>query len=363
MALTIMNSARVDLATPGQSAIIGSMETGQSAIIGGMEPLPIHVCGTADQATGPDQNHYQWHLRTKTGLCDKARKANAWAHAQWRIGQPIVNFEWKPRKTKGWGSHNRNGYECGPASAATGPSLKHYSWHRNHRTDPCERSREEAAWYKAEQKLGSPIPDFIRRQTHTEPEGGWVCGPAEEAAVASKAHSAWHERNGTEPCLLARKESAWWLAEFRTGMTIDDYDQYQEQKREQQTSLYRRQFEDGKRYWGISAQVAHRWKEEQAEPTLLGKKLRGGEPPVDQVIAVCPDYATAERLEKAIIKADDSDLLLNERHNNGASEPCQPLVQVLLDAPMEGHNVVSVTDQPEGFWKVWAEEPPVAGVR
>ena len=56
-----------------------------------------YVCGTADTATRPDTSHYEWHRRHKTPACDKSKAENAWHYAEYRAGHSLPDYQWKPR--------------------------------------------------------------------------------------------------------------------------------------------------------------------------------------------------------------------------------------------------------------------------
>ena len=325
-----------------------------------------YVCGSADTAEEPSYRHLQWHKYHQTEPCGKSRKESAWHYAEYRAGQPIPDYQWK--------QNNMNGYECGTEEEATGPSGKHYDWHKNNNTDYCGKSRLERLWYNAELVAGYTIPDYQRtrnpnghsnyicgsadeatgpstahyswhRKRDTEPcdksirEASWYshekyvgypvadykqrelvtyqCGPAEEAEGASSGHYGWHKWWETEPCPKSKKEQAWYAAEARLGHSLPDYEYYGTLDKNVPTSVYQYSFVDGDRYYGITCRdVETRWLEHQQADTLVGDKIRSGILFATEVLCVAPDRYQAEDIERLAVKSGNPwGRLLNIQHN------------------------------------------------
>ena len=169
-------------------------------------------CGSAEDATGPSVAHQGWHRANKTLVCDKALKEAAWYRAEKRKGQKIVDYQWNPHPS-------RATYVCGSAEDATGPSSKHYSWHRKQGTAQCDKAKAEMSWMGAERRAGNSIPDYVyKRRVEYE------CGPTEAATAPGSSHMGWHRYNKTTPCGKSRKEAAWYDAERKAGHSLEDYE-------------------------------------------------------------------------------------------------------------------------------------------
>ena len=109
-------------------------------------------------------------------------------------------------------------YVCGPAEEATKASKAHYAYHTKTGTPICEKARREAAWDQAQRREGRVIVDYQPRLVNQ-----WVCGPAEAATGPGRGHRDWHSRNGTEPCPKSIREATWSWAERREGRPLPDY--------------------------------------------------------------------------------------------------------------------------------------------
>ena len=206
-------------------------------------------------------------------------------------------------------------YECGPAEAATGPSLKHYKWHRNRRTAICELSRREAAWYQAERRVGHAIAEYSPLSPL-----GFECGTADDAERPSFRHYMWHRRRGTAQCGLSRAEWAWYNICNNDGR-LPDGAGFVRLQWDIPTAVYQYSFVDGDRYYGITSRdPATRWMEHQYDQSPLGEKIRSGAVFVTEVLCVAPDRYRALEIEEMAIKAGNPwGRLLNRTHNEEAA--------------------------------------------
>ena len=267
----------------------------------------FHECGTAEDAEGPFQGHYIWHKKQGTELCEKARVENNWCKYENRAGHPVADY--KP-------INRMNGYECGEAEDAEGPSEGHYSWHLSNKTTPCGLALAERSWRAAEKHAGRSLPDYKR----TEPLH-YECGEAEDVERPSWSHYNWHRRKNTLPCGLAKAEMVWSQAENRAGHPLPDYPQTKTMREldwDAPTVLYRYSFEDGDAYWGItsSPDPEVRWKRQRAETTPLGEKIRSKVPFFVEVVAKYMDRRTAAEMERLVIQGGNPfGTLLNVVHN------------------------------------------------
>ena len=327
--------------------------------------MATHICGTAEEATGPSTRHYQWHRYYKTPLCGKAIREDNWFRAEKRAGHSLP--EWPPPKfkckcgtagkatgpsQKGYNYHrsrgetacakskreaawysaeqkaghmlldyqptkNMEGYKCGETGDAVEPQSAHYAWDLTHKGKACDKARAEVAWYRAQIEAGYPLPDYKPRKNNWE---GWECGPADAATGPSQKHYGWHFENGTEPCGLSLAENAWRAYELRTGKPAPDY-KYKDHHGgapdwDAPTCVYQHTFLDGDRYYGISAEPHTRWLKQRREPTPLGDKMRSGAIFITEVLCVAPNRRMAEEIEKIAIKAGNPwGSLLNVAHN------------------------------------------------
>ena len=175
--------------------------------------LPPHTCGKVEDMETASSNHYHWHHGRKEPACGKAMAEAGWANAEKRAGQPVPDYVYDPDRPLVV-------YECGEAEDATGPNGAHIAWHRYKGTPACGKSLKESAWHRAERKSGHPIEDYDYRPVYL---GDYECGEAEDATGPSTKHYRWHKRNGTEPCGLSIKENRWQRAERKAERAVPDY--------------------------------------------------------------------------------------------------------------------------------------------
>ena len=171
----------------------------------------IYECGGKEDATGPSGAHYAWHKikpEERGEPCDKAKAETCWLEAEKRAGHSLP--DWKP-----WEPPT---YECGPQSAVERPSKTHYAWHLRHKTTPCPLSRAEVAWSDAERRARKPLPNWKpRKLAHYE------CGTAKEATGPSNKHYNWHKKRRSPQCEKSRREYAWDKAEKYHDKQIENF--------------------------------------------------------------------------------------------------------------------------------------------
>ena len=332
-----------------------------------------HACGTADDQERPSGAHYQFHLRAGTEPCEKAHAELNWYFAEKSAGRPVPDYQYK----NGWRA-SRKEYECGTEEDRESPSGAHYGWHKFYNTEPCGKSRAEKAWYRAEKEAGHPLPDYQYKTgwnkertrkveyecgtsddrtqpsknhyawhkfRNTEPcgkalaENAWYraeksagcslpdwqpfdfydhqCGTADDRKQPSTAHYKKHYREGTEPCGKGLAERNWWMAEWKVGQALPDWEPGHEIDWDAPTCLYRYDFADGDIYWGITSQQPEdRWNQESRDLTRLGRKLRKqGIGYEVKVVALCDNRWIAVEMEERAIKASNGHALLNDTHN------------------------------------------------
>ena len=278
---------------------------------GGMagKPYAKHICGPAEDATGPSGAHYRWHLRHRTPTCGKAKREFAWKSKEKRLGRSIPDYA-PPTLLE---------FECGSEEAAEGPSNRHYDWHLRRNTAPCGKARREASWSCAERRAGHPLPDWKPRYNLK----GHICEDAVAAQTASRAHYDWHHYWDTPPCGKATAEFAWWTLEKKRGYAIPDYDAETRMGTDWDapTTVYQHTFIDGDRYYGISSNPEYRWQQQKWETSPLGDKLRSGAMFITEVLCVAPNRRMAMEVERMAIKSGNPwGRLLNRIHNEEAAD-------------------------------------------
>ena len=247
-----------------------------------------HICGTAEDATGPNQAHYDWHKYNKTDYCDKSRREIAWYNAEKNAGHPLP--DWEPFIPEV--------YVCGTGEEATKPGSGHHQWHIRNETEPCDKSLWERSWYMAERHAGETIPNWRPPEPVSYP-----CGPPEDAEGPSTAHYGWHNHNGTPACGRAKKENAWDAAEKRYGYPLPDYEYLAGKDRSKPTALYR--ITGGKDldiYIGISQTPDDRYQQHHTANTLVGEMLRSDTRRYFEILHWYPNWDKAEQAEKQLIK-------------------------------------------------------------
>ena len=205
------------------------------------------------------------------------------------------------------------GHECGPREAAEGPSGKHYDWHRYHQTPQCGKAKVERNWLEAEQSAGHPLPDYepVRNMD------GYECGTADEAVGPSTGHYHWHRRNGEDPCGKAIREHSWKGAERAAERPLPDYEPNTMYDPDAETFVYQITFIDGDRYYGVTSRNPEvRWREHRGTDTPLGRKLRSGTMFMTEVLCVAPNRRLALEVERMAIKSGNPwGSILNDFHN------------------------------------------------
>ena len=259
---------------------------------------------------------------------------------------------------------------CGPPEAATGPSMAHWAWHQRYKTERCGKSLRERAWYSAERRAGCPLPDYqptIRkrhkcgpaveatgpskaaewyhqqwgtplcgkakrekawylaeyRAGHTiadyQPKRhlgeGWKCGAAEDATGPFTGHYATHYREGTLPCQRARREYGWWKAERDAGFSIPNW--RPENADQWRTCwLYRIWFADGSVYVGISHRPDYRHRQHQQADSPVGERIRAGMIYKFEPLFELPNRSWAEEVEAGTIRrmTEDGKHIINQKY-------------------------------------------------
>ena len=169
----------------------------------GRRATAAHICGEAEEAAEPGTAHYGWHRNRGETPCPKSRAENAWARAERRAGHPLPHHDYQPRPHLR-GRASKADHECGQAHEGTEPSGAHYEWHRYHRTEPCPKSRAEAAHYDAARRGRGDGYEYRPQGTAAAKH---ECGEADQATEASQAHYQWHRYHRTEPCPKSLAES------------------------------------------------------------------------------------------------------------------------------------------------------------
>ena len=206
-------------------------------------------------------------------------------------------------------------YICGDAADATGPSYAHYKWHRNRGTDPCGKARHENGWAEAQHRVGHPLETYEPRY-----RDGYECGPAEDAEGPTTRHAQWHRKAGTPVCGKALAEDSWYVMEKDYGKGID-YTYGEGVMDGPTTVYQYTFLDGDRYYGRTGKKVERRWEEHEVADTPVGRKIRSGMAFVTEVLCVAPNRRMAMEIERMAIKSGNPwGKILNIIHNDGASQ-------------------------------------------
>ena len=143
------------------------------------------------------------------------------------------------------------------------------------------------------------------------------CGPASAAVGPSWKHYNAHRAHGIPPCPRARRETSWRAAELRQDRLLPVYEpNYRRARNPGPTQLYRYLFADDDCYFGITstANAEGRHRSHRAARSLIGRKIRSGVPFRLEVLAEYPTRAEAAAEEARLVREGNpfGGALLNE---------------------------------------------------
>ena len=266
-------------------------------------------CGGFDDRQTANVNHKAQHIREGSEVCAAAEAESLWRAAEYRVGHPIPDWERTDR------NNGLATYQCGDEADATEPGLRHYNAHYHRRENPCGKSLFMKAWFKAEERAGTSLPNWQRPEPVV-----YDCGGPDAATRPSVSHAAYHYGRDEPRCGSSLAEASWWVAEKKAGKPIPDYQHRAGNIYAEETALYCHYFLNGDRYYGISAFPNIRWDNGDYNPVLseaLATQLY-----VSEVLAWLPNRDEAEAVERLCIRSGNpAGRLLNITHNPWAGLP------------------------------------------
>ena len=142
------------------------------------------------------------------------------------------------------------------------------------------------------------------------------CGPASAAVGPSWKHYNAHRSHGVPPCGRAKREASWRAAECRAERLLPDYEPNYERRLEGPTLVYRYLFDDDDVYFGITGRDNQktRWQQHRRSHNLVGRKIRSGVPFVRTILAEYDNREDAADEERRLVRAGNpfGGELLNE---------------------------------------------------